>query len=139
MLVLFRWSIVFGIFFLSMKAGHAYTFASLGQVSGPAIHTTYFFTMNNQPNLVRARAYVGHWANGACIYAGQYDMGLATLKTGNQLYFDANKLTSIVGGGYSCVTISYFFKQPVQDTYQLLWNGTSYTNTVPATSDVTIL
>lgn len=139
MLVLCRWTLAFGIFVLAMQYGHAYTFASLGRVNGPAIHTTYFYTTNNETVLVRAKAYVGAWSNGACLYAGQFDMGLQPLRTGNQLYLDANKFRSIVGNGYTCVTISYFYKQPVLDTYQLVWDGQGYTNTIPNTSDVTAL
>ncbi len=142
MVVLWKWTLIFGVFVLSLHAGHAtyaYTFQSLGQVNGPAIHTTYLFTTNNAEALVRAKAYVGHWANGTCLYAGQYEMGVMRLKTGNQIYLDASKLQSIVGGGYTCVTISYFNKQPVLDTYQLVWNGTAYTGTLPATSHVTAL
>lgn len=142
MAVLWKWTLVFGVFVLSLRAGHttyAYTFASLGQVNGPAIHTTYLFTTNNAEALVRAKAYVGHWANGVCLYANQYDMGVTRLKTGNQLYLDASKLQSIVGNGYTCMTVSYFYQQPVLDTYQLLWSGTAYTGTLPATSQVTAL
>jgi hypothetical protein len=139
MMVLWKWTLVFGVFALSMHVSHAYTFANKGQVNGPAIHTTYFFTTNNIDAKVKAKAYVGHWTNGACLYAGQYDMGVELLRTGNQVYLDASKLKSIIGNGYTCMTISYFNQQPVLDTFQLLWNGSAYTATLPATSNVTAL
>lgn len=137
--VLMRWTLFFAVLMMAVQSSHSYTFSSKGRVNGPAIHSSYFFTPNNQDFPVQARAYVGNWVNGTCVYAGQYEMGVDTLRTGNFVDIDAFKLKSIVGGGYSCMTISYYFKQPVLETFQLVWDGFNYNNTLPATADVTIL
>ncbi len=137
--ILMRWTLFFAVFMLVVRPTHAYTIAEKGRVSGPAIHTTYFLTPNNEGFEVRATALPGKWVGGTCVYSAQYNIGRSFLKTGDFVDLDAFRLKSIIGSGYSCLTIYYHYTQPVIDTVQLIWDGFNYSNTVPATSEVTVL
>jgi hypothetical protein len=137
--IMMRWTLFFAILMLVMNPSHSYTIAQKGRVSGPSIHTTYFLTPNNAGFDVRATALPGKWLNGSCVYAAQYSIGQDFLTTGDFVDLDAFRLKSIIGSGYSCLTIYYFYSQPVIDTVQLVWDGFNYSNTVPATSEVTVL
>lgn len=137
--MMMRWTLFFVILMLVIKPTHSYTIAQKGRVSGPAIHTTYFLTPNNNGFQVRATAFPGTWVNGTCVYAAQYNIGQDFLQSGDFVDLDAFRLKSIVGNGYSCLTIYYLYKQPVIDTVQLVWDGFNYNTTIPATSEVTVL
>lgn len=117
----------------------SFTIAEKGRVTGPAIHATYFITPNNQSFPVHADAYAGNWVNGVCVNTNQIDIGKSTLQSGDFTDLDAFQLKALIGGGYSCLTITYFFKQPVIDSFQLVWDGFNYTATLPAVSEVTVL
>ncbi|EKD70307.1 MAG: hypothetical protein ACD_46C00575G0007 [uncultured bacterium] len=137
--LLMKWTFIFAALMLITQTGHAWTIGSKQRVNGPSIHSTYFFTANNQFNNVHAQMYVGAWVNGTCQYAAHYDMGNEILRTGNYINIDAFKLQSIIGGNYSCMTIFYTSRQLVMETFQLQWNGSNYINTIPATAEVTII
>ncbi len=117
----------------------SFTIAEKGRVTGPAIHSTYFITPNNQIFPVHADAYAGNWVNGVCVNTNQIDIGKSSLQSGDFVDLDAFQLKSLIGGGYSCLTITYFYKQPVIDSFQLVWDGFNYTATLPAVSEVTVL
>lgn len=136
---LMRWTFFFAILMMVIKPGHSFTIAQKGRASGPAIHTTYFQTPNNAGFDVHATAMVGTWVNNSCVYAGQYNIGQSFLQTGDFVDLDGFQLKAIVGGGYSCLTIYYQFRQPVIDTMVLVWDGFNYSTTFPANSEVTIL
>lgn len=136
---LIRWTLLYIAFVLTIRSGHAFTVADIGRVNGPSIHTTYFMTPNNQSFDVLATLYVGEYLNGTCVYSGQYDIGKSYVQTGDYVDFDANKLKSLVGSGYSCMTVYYYYTQPVVDTVKLVWDGFNYRTTIPVTSTVTVL
>jgi hypothetical protein len=117
----------------------SFTIAEKGRVAGPAIHATYFMTPNNQSFPVHADAYAGNWVNGVCVNANQIDIGKSALQSGDFVDLDAFQLKALIGGGYTCLTITYFYKQPVIDSFQLVWDGFNYTATMPAVSEVTVL
>lgn len=125
--------------FSIIPVSFAFNIGAKGRSIGPTIHTAYFLTPNNQAFDVRAIAYVGTWANGQCQYQAQYDIGKENLKTGDFVDIDAYQLRSVVGGGYSCISIYYTYKQLVIETLQLVWDGTNYTNSTPAVDELTIL
>lgn len=129
------------IILLAVTSTSSYSFnlAQKGRVSGMAIHTTYFLTPNNAAFDIQGTAMVGTWLNGTCVYASQVNIGRDKLKSGDFVDLDAAQLKSLAGGGYSCVTFFYQYKQPVMDTMQLAWDGLNYTTTQPATSEVNIL
>lgn len=133
-----KWSLLFATLMM-MNPGHSFTVAEKGRVNGPAIHSTYFLTPNNQDYEVRATAYPGAWVNGTCVYEAQYSLGHDFIKTGDTVDLDAFQLKSLIGGGYSCLTIVYHYQQPVVDIVQLVWDGLNYTTTVPSKTEVTIL
>lgn len=137
--LLLKWTLFFTFLMLFYKPGHAFSISQKGRVNGPSIHTTYFLTPNNQGFDVRATAVVGKWNQGNCVYGGQIELGQDFLRTGDFVDLDAFRLKSIVGGGYSCLTIYYHYRQPVIDTVALIWDGSNYVATVPSTSEVTIL
>ncbi len=126
------------ILFLTQTAT-AWNIGAKGRVNGPAVHTTYFLTPNNGAFPVKAKAYVGFFANGSCQFNAMYEMGVDTLQTGNFVDIDAFALKSIIGEGYGCMTIFYTYKQLVMETFQLFFDGVNYTSTFPATSEVMIL
>lgn len=136
---LIKWSLFFTFLLLVYKPGQGFTISQKGRVTGPAIHTTYFLTPNNQGFEVRATALVGKWNHGNCVYAAQVEMGKDFLRTGDFVDLDAFRLKAIVGGGYSCLTIYYHYRQPVIDTVALIWDGSNYVTTLPASTEVTIL
>ena len=134
-----KWTVFFAFLMLFINPSHSFTALQKGRVNGPAIHSTYFLTPNNQGFDVRATAYPGTWVNGSCVYAEQYHLGQDFIKTGDRADLDAYQLKAVVGGGYSCLTIVYHYQQPVVDVVQLGWDGLNYTTTIPATTEVTIL
>lgn len=117
----------------------AWNIGAKGRVNGPAIHTTYFLTPNNGAFPVKAKAYVGFFANGSCQFNSMYEIGTDTLQTGNFVDIDGFALKSIIGEGYGCMTIYYTYKQLVKETFQLFFDGINYSSTFPATAEVMIL
>ncbi|RDI40061.1 hypothetical protein [Aquicella lusitana] len=136
---LMKWTFLFGIVMIMVDSGHAWNIGAKGRAIGPVIHTTYFLTPNNGAFPVRATAYVGTFLNGTCQYSAIYNIGSDLLQTGNFVDIDAFQLKSVVGGGYSCMTIYYSYRQQVIETFQLVWDGINYINSNPATAEVTIL
>lgn len=136
---LMRWTFFFAALMLALKPSHSFTVAQVGRVNGQAIHTTYFQTPNNQGFDVKGTMFVGQYVNGNCSYNAQYDIGETFLKTGNFTDLDAFQLVSIIGDGNTCMSIYYSLNQPVIDTFQLVWDGFNYVNTIPASSEVTVL
>jgi hypothetical protein len=134
-----RWTFFFAILMLVMEQSHSFTIAEKGRVNGPNIHSTYFLTPGNAGFDVRASALIGAWINNTCVYTGQYELGQSFLKTGDFTDLDAFRMKAVTGGGYSCMTITYHYRQPVRDTFVLVWDGFNYTGTIPAVSEVTIL
>jgi hypothetical protein len=124
-----------------MNSSHAsYSIGTKGRVNGPAIHTTYFLTPNNQAFDVRAQAYVGTWVNGVCQQnSALFALGTERLQTGDFVDIDAFELKSVVGGDYSCMTIFYTYTQLVNESFQLNWDGFNYTASTPMQDEVTIL
>lgn len=122
-----------------MDTAHAFNIGIKGHVSGPAIHTTYFLTPNNQAFEVQAKLYVGYFLSGSCRYLGYYDIGRERLKTGDVVDIDGFALRSLIGGGYDCVTLYYTYRQMVFETIILTWDGFNYTSSYPQTSEITIL
>lgn len=136
---LMRITLLFVLTLMVLNSAHAWNIGNKGRVNGPSIHSTYFLTPNNSNFGVHAKALVGTWANNACQYSATYDIGAENLSTGDFVDIDAYQLKSVVGGGYSCMSIYYNYKQLVIESFQLVWDGFNYDTTVPATSEVTIL
>lgn len=122
-----------------INSSYAWNIGSKGRVNGPSIHTTYFTTSNNGSFPVHAQAYVGLLVNGSCQYSAVYDLGSEELKTGDAIDIDAFRLKSIIGTGYTCMTLFYTSKQIVMETILLNSDGINYTFSVPATAEVNIL
>lgn len=137
---LMRWTLIFAALLLSIHPAYAaWNIGGKGRVTGPAIHTTYFLTPNNQSFPIQAQAYVGLFLNGVCVYNTIYNMGTETFKTGEFFDIDAFALKAIIGTGYNCITIFYTYKQVVTETFQLFSDGFNYTVTNPPTAEVNIL
>lgn len=134
-----KWTLILSVTSLSICPTHAWNIGSLGRVNGPAIHSTYFLTPNNASFQIHAQVYVGMFANGTCQYGAAYDLGSENIKTGDVIDIDAFRLKSIIGLGYTCMTIFYTNKQVVMETVQLTTDGINYTNSFPSTAEVTIL
>jgi hypothetical protein len=139
--LLIKWTWVFAILIAAMNSSYAsYSVAAKGRVTGPAIHTTYFLSPNNQPFDVRAQAYMGSWINGVCQQnTALFSLGTERLQTGDFIDIDAFELKSVMGGGYSCMTIFYTYQQIVNESFQLTWDGFNYTATTPMQDEITIL
>lgn len=137
--LLMTWTLLFAALMIVMDTSHAWNIGSKGRVNGPTIHTTYFLTPNNAAFPVRAKAYVGSYINGACQYTSVYDLGSETLQSGDFIDIDAFQLKSVIGTRYNCITMMYFYKQIVMETFQLVFDGVNYTSSYPTTSEVTIL
>lgn len=139
-LVMMRWTLLFATLMLVSQNGHpAWVIASKGRSNGPTIHTTYFLTPNNAGIPVHASAYVGSFLNGLCQYRAIYQLGTETVQTGDFVDLDAFQFKALVGGNYTCATIYYTYQQLVLDTFVLIFDGVNYQNSIPATSEVTIL
>lgn len=125
---------------LAIGTGHAWTIGAKGRVNGPAIHTTFFLTPNNQSFLISAQAYMGSWVNGNCQQGSALvSIGADNLQTGDFVDIDAFELKGVMGGGYSCMTIYYNQKQFVTETFQLVWDGYNYTTTNPSQFEIQLL
>src|SRR5579871_4198587 len=118
---------------LITNSGHAWNIGSKESISGPVIHTTYFLTNNNASFPVHAQAYVGSFVDGVCHFTTAYDLGTETLQTGDYVDIDGFLLKSVIGGGYTCMTIFYISKQIVMETLQLIYNGLNYATSLPPT------
>ena len=125
----------------------AWQIGSKNMMSSAAIHSTYFLTPNNQPITIRGTANVGYLNNGVCDYSqgATYPLGQELVRTGDNIYIDAYRLLAAIGNAYSCVQITYLSDpvsqrvfQPVQEWFQLVWNGANYVDSFPAVSQVTI-
>jgi len=139
MQILMKWTFLFAIIMLVIDSSHAWTIGSKGRVNGPSIHTTYFLTPNNASVKVHANMHVGVFANGMCAYNAIYDLGTEILKTGDFIDIDALKLKSVIGTGYTCMSIYYYFKQLVIETFQLGFDGINYTATLSSTNEISII
>jgi hypothetical protein len=118
----------------------AWTIGDKGRVNGPSIHTTYFLTPNNQAFPIAAQAYMGTWVNGNCQPGTTlYNLGFENLQTGDFVDIDAFQLKAVMGGGYSCMTIFYNRQQPVNESFQLVWDGYNYITTLPAQTEIQLL
>lgn len=129
---------VFFAFFAGISDA-SFSFASKGRTTGPSIHTTYFLTPNNAGLDINAKAYMGKWINGNCVYNDIYDMGSEYLQTGDFVDFDSLKLKAIVGTTYNCMSVYYTYKQLVIETFLLMNDGRYYVGSFPPTSEVNIL
>lgn len=128
------------IFFLlfTINTVYAFSIATKNSINGFLIHSTSFITPNNQPVSVQAKVFVGNYVNGYCQIARSYDIGNDALQTGDFINVDALKLESLVGGGYSCMSIFYTGKQTVWETFQLIYDGVNYNTSNPPSTQVTI-
>lgn len=115
-----------------------WNFASKTHVVGSSIHTTYFLTPNNASFEVKAKAYLGKFINGKCVYNAINDMGSELLKTGDFVDFDGNQLRMIVGLNYNCMSVYYTYQQLVIETFLLVSDGINYIASIPPTSEVII-
>lgn len=123
----------------SMHAAHAsFSLATKNRATGPLVHATFFLTPNNNPIKVSAKAYVGKFNNGRCLYNEIYDMGTEEIASGDLIEYDAIKLKFIIGLSYNCVSVYYTAEQLVIDTFILVNNGFIYTTSIPRTTEVTI-
>lgn len=136
---LMKWTLLFAALMLIIETTHAWNIGSKGRSLGPMIHSTYFLTPKNALFQVQARAYVGYLRSGVCQYANIYNIGTESLRTGDVVDIDAFALKSVVGGGYSCMTIVYTYQQTVRETIQLFYDGLAYTQSLPEVSQVQIL
>lgn len=136
---LMKWTLILAVSTLILNSSYAWNIGAKGRVVGPVIHTTYFLTSNNASFPVKAMAYVGSYVNGTCNYNATYNIGSDHLQTGDFVDIDGFMLKSVVGGGYSCMTIFYTNKQVVMETFQLFYDGINYNTSNPSTAEVTIL
>lgn len=127
------------LFLVLLQSAQAWNIGSKGRVNGPSIHSTYFTTPNNASYPVRAQAYVGMLVNGSCQYNAVYDLGSEEIRTGDVIDFDAFRLKSTIGMGYTCMTIFYTLKQIVMETIELNSDGINYVSSDPATSEIAIM
>ncbi|MBX3708488.1 MAG: hypothetical protein KIT56_02430 [Gammaproteobacteria bacterium] len=135
-----QWIFLFAVLIIAtINPSYAWNIGSKGRVNGPVIHSTYFLTPNNVSFPVRAQIYVGRFVNGACQYNAAYDLGTETIKTGDVIDIDAFRLKSMIGLGYSCMTIFYTYRQMVRETIQLNSDGINYIRSNPAATEVSIL
>lgn len=125
----------------------AWQIGTKNRMSSAPIHATYFLTPNNQLTPIRGVANVGYMNNGICDYSQgtTYSLGQELVKTGDQLYVDAYRLLAVIGNAYTCIQITYTNAenakqvfQPMQEWFELIWNGSNYVNSFPAISQVTI-
>lgn len=137
--LMMKWTFLFAVLMMLTQTGHAYSIGSKGRMAGSTIHTTYFLTPNNASFMVHAQAYVGFLVNGSCHYATVYDIGSDTLQTGDTINIDGFALKSLIGGGYSCMTLSYTHQQTARETFQLYFDGINYQLSQPAMAEVVIL
>ncbi len=125
----------------------AWQIGAKNRMSSAPIHSTYFLTPNNQPIQIRGIANMGYMNNGICDYSqgSSYSLGQVLVRTGDQIYIDAYRLLAMAGNAYTCIQITYTNAentkqvfQPMQEWFQLVWNGMNYVNSFPAISQVTI-
>lgn len=124
---------------LSESSYASFNMAAKSRTVGPSIHTTYFLTPANAGFDVNAKAYLGKFINGICVYNAIYDMGTEFLQTGDFIDFDAFKIKGIVGTTYNCMSVYYTYRQLVIENFLLVNDGRNYIYTIPPTSEVTIL
>lgn len=134
-----KWMLLFGLSIMVMDNSHAWTIGSKVRVNGPTIHTTYFMTPNNGIFPVHARANVGRFINNTCQYNAIYDLGNTLLKSGDSIAIDGFLLKSVIGSGYTCMTIYYTSRQLVWETFRLIFDGINYSTSLPPTSEITLL
>lgn len=124
---------------LHQSIGWTFVIAQKQRVLGPAIHSTYFMTPNNNEVEVAARAQVGQFVNGSCQYSTVYDLGKEKLKTGDNIDYDAFAIKRLIGNQYTCMNIQYIYRQTIKETFLLMFDGINYSATYPQTSQVSIL
>lgn len=137
--LLMKWTLIFAALMMVINPSHAWRIGTQQQAS-VLVHTTHFLTPNNGPAKVHAQAYLGTSdQNGNCNYTAIYDIGTTLLQNADFVYIDGIKLKSLVGSNYQCMTIYYYYRQIVTETFTLINNGVNYQTSSPATSQVTIL
>ena len=113
--------------------------ASKGRALGQTIHTSYFLTPHNGQFPVNAKAYLGTYNNGQCVYSQIYDMGTERLTSGEYVDYDPIRLKGLVGLSFNCMSVYYYYQQLVIENFILINDGINYVGTLPFTSQVTIL
>jgi hypothetical protein len=134
-----KWTLLFAVLMIVLETGHAWNIGSKGRTLGPMIHSTYIITPKNASLKIDGRAFVGYLNNGVCQYANVYQIGYEFLQTGDVMDIDGFALKSLVGGGYTCMTIVYSNQQMVRETFQLFYDGLNYIRTRPEIAQVQIL
>lgn len=134
-----KWTLTTLAVLISISPSYAWNIASVGRVTGPSIHSTYFLTPNNASFPIHAHAYVGQFTNGTCQYGAAYNLGTESIKTGDVIDIDAFKLKSLIGLEHTCMVIFYTGRQVVTETIMLTTDGINYTNSVPSTAEVSVL
>lgn len=137
--MLIKWTLLFAILMMVINKSPAWNIGSKGRVAGPMIHSTYFLTPNNAQFKVQGRIFVGYLTNGVCNFATSYNVGSDNIKTGDVVDIDAFALKSVVGGGYSCMTVFYTYQQTAMETIELFYDGVNYTRSIPEISQIQIL
>lgn len=141
---LFKLTLIFIATMIVVHSTHAWNIGAKTRVNGPTIHITYFLTPDNGSIPVHATAHLGTLVNGICTDIANnavYDLGSETIRTGDMIDVDAFMLKSVIGinPNINCMSVYYQYSQLVIETFQLYSDGFNYVNTVPATSEVTIL
>lgn len=137
--LLMRWTLIFAVMMLLMETGHAWNIGQKNYATGSTIHSTHFLTPHNAAFPVHAKAYLGYLMNGSCTYATAYDLGSDSLQTGDTVNIDGFALKSLVGGGYTCMTVFYTSQQTARETFQLYFDGINYNLSQPAIAQITLL
>lgn len=110
-----------------------------GLFGGKTIHQVKFTTHVNSPIDAQVRVQVGQWANQACVVQYSKDLGNFSISDGEVVSVDSFKVKWGLGGGYTCTNNIYTYKgKQVVDTYQVKWDGSDYTSSVPFMSYVNL-
>lgn len=104
------------------------------------LHVFNITTPKDQIVEVANSAKFGKWSSGSCQYTKTAEIGTLRLKTGDVLGISSDFIKYYAGDGVTCATFIFTYQQPVQDTFQLIWDAKAnkYTQSIPASSQVNI-
>lgn len=110
-----------------------------GLFGGKTIHQVKFTTHSSSPVDAQILVQVGQWINQTCNVQSSKELGSFSISDGEVVSVDGFKVKWGLGGGYTCTNNIYTYKgKQVVDAYQVKWDGSDYTGSVPFMSYVNL-
>ena len=128
-----KWFMAFIVFAINaVQPVLADTIFVRGLFGSNTIHQVKFITHSRTPVSALLNVQVGQWQGGTCQVQASKDLGSFSVNDGEVIAVDSLKVKWGLGGGYTCTNNIYnYHGKSIVDSYQVKWNGSDYTGSIP--------